>query len=66
MIYKKDRKGYVCATYQKNGSKQCSSHLIKHDKLKAVVLSDIEELAVKSVNIIETIRIILFYSMLKI
>ena len=34
MIYKKDRKGYVCGTYQKNGLKACSSHVIKHTVLK--------------------------------
>lgn len=48
MVFKKDRNSYVCGTYQKNGSKKCSSHNVKHDKLKTAVLSDLNELASQS------------------
>ncbi|MGE6230921.1 zinc ribbon domain-containing protein [Paenibacillus chitinolyticus] len=33
MNYKNDRHSYVCSTYQKNGSKKCSSHIIKFKAL---------------------------------
>lgn len=45
MNFKNDRKGYVCATYQKNGSKKCASHFIKHVELKEVVLKDLRQLS---------------------
>lgn len=50
MNYKNDRKGYVCATYQKNGKQACQSHYIKHDDLKDKVLSDLRDLATNSIN----------------
>ena len=50
MNYKNDRKGYVCATYQKNGKQTCQSHYIKHDDLKDKVLADLRDLATNSLN----------------
>jgi Recombinase zinc beta ribbon domain len=50
MNYKNDRKGYVCATYQKNGKQACQSHYIKHDDLKDKVLADLRDLATNSLN----------------
>ncbi|WP_164463761.1 recombinase family protein [Niallia circulans] len=50
MIYKKDRKSYVCGTYQKNGSKKCGSHKIQHESLKEAVLTDVHELASPTID----------------
>lgn len=50
MNYKNDRKSYVCSTYQKNGSKKCSSHIFKHEKLKQVVIANLKELINNSLN----------------
>lgn len=55
--YKNDRKGYVCGTYQKNGSKYCSSHFIKHVALKTAVLDDISALATESLNMKSLLQI---------
>ncbi|PSK06405.1 hypothetical protein C7R92_23525 [Brevibacillus porteri] len=44
MNYKNDRHSYVCSTYQKNTSIKCSSHIIKHDVLKQVVLDNLKTL----------------------
>lgn len=50
MNFKNDRKSYVCSTYQKNTAKKCSSHIIKHDVLKQVVLSHLKDLLENSLN----------------
>jgi len=50
MNYKNDRKGYVCSTYQKQGSKKCASHFIKHDQLKGTLLQDVQNLAQNAVD----------------
>ncbi|WP_405168929.1 recombinase family protein [Paenibacillus sp. FSL H3-0286] len=50
MNYKNDRHSYVCSTYQKNGSKKCASHIIKHDVLKQVVLTNLKDLIANSLN----------------
>lgn len=65
MVFKKDRKGYVCGTYQKNGSKKCVSHNIKHDKLKMSVLSDLNKLASQSVNMTSLLEVALNRSGIK-
>jgi site-specific DNA recombinase len=50
MNYKNDRQSYVCSTYQKNTSKKCSSHIIKHELLKQKVLNDLRDLLQDSLN----------------
>lgn len=50
MNYKNDRKGYVCGTYQKQGSKKCASHFINHELLKNSVLQDIQSLAMNAID----------------
>ncbi|MDT3427721.1 hypothetical protein J2Z22_003297 [Paenibacillus forsythiae] len=50
MNFKNDRQSYVCSTYQKNTSKKCSSHIIKHDALKQVVLANLKDLIDNSLN----------------
>jgi site-specific DNA recombinase len=50
MVYKSDRKTYVCGSYQKRGTKACSSHTIKYSVLKEKVLNDIAFLADKALN----------------
>ncbi|MBE1446157.1 recombinase family protein [Paenibacillus sp. OAS669] len=50
MNFKNDRKSYVCSTYQKNTAKKFSSHIIKHDALKQVVLSHLKDLLENSLN----------------
>ena len=44
MHYKKNRKGYVCGSYNKYGSKACSDHHIIESNLIIAILNDIEEL----------------------
>lgn len=41
MHYIKSRKEYVCGTYNKQGKKSCSRHVIKEDELSQLVLKDI-------------------------
>lgn len=50
MNYKNDRHSYVCSTYQKNTAKKCSSHIIKHESLKQVVLRHLTDLISNSLN----------------
>ncbi|GEB32186.1 recombinase family protein [Brevibacillus parabrevis] len=57
--YMHDRKGYICATYKKNGSKKCSKHYIKHELLKERVLMDIRELASNSLNMKSLVQLAL-------
>ncbi|WP_045520339.1 recombinase family protein [Neobacillus niacini] len=42
MHYKKNRRGYVCGSYNKHGSKACSDHHVIEDNLVSSILSDIE------------------------
>jgi predicted transcriptional regulator len=49
--FKKDRHGYVCATYQKNGNNKCQSHYIDHQLLKETVLGDLNQLANDSLDL---------------
>lgn len=44
MHYKKNRKGYICGSYNKHGKKACSEHLIKESDLKKLILTDIRTL----------------------
>lgn len=50
MNYKNDREGYVCSTYQKEGSKNCASHFIKHILLKEIVLQDLQNLSTNALD----------------
>ncbi|WP_299996316.1 recombinase family protein [uncultured Clostridium sp.] len=43
MHYKKNRKGYVCGTFNKHGSKACSSHIVREANLSTIVLSEIKQ-----------------------
>lgn len=45
MHFKKNRKGYVCGTFNKHGSKACSSHIVREANLSAIVLSEIKNLS---------------------
>ncbi|MBO9599208.1 MAG: recombinase family protein, partial [Cohnella sp.] len=57
MNFKNDRDSYVCSTYQKNTAKKCSSHIIKHDVLKKVVLGHFKELLDNSLNMQSLVNI---------
>ncbi|MDO6354968.1 recombinase family protein [Caloramator sp. CAR-1] len=59
MHYKKNRKGYICGSYNKHGSKACNEHLIKEDELKTIILNDIKSLISKLDNekFIKTIEV---------
>ncbi|WP_420489365.1 zinc ribbon domain-containing protein [Neobacillus niacini] len=46
MHYKKNRRGYVCGSYNKHGSKACSDHHVIEEKLASSILDDIEKLLV--------------------
>ena len=42
MHFKKNRKGYVCGSYNKHGKKACTDHIVREYELKAAVLDDIK------------------------
>ncbi|MEH6957260.1 recombinase family protein [Neobacillus drentensis] len=44
MHFKKNRRGYICGSYNKHGSKACSDHLVKENDLIAAILNDIQRL----------------------
>jgi Skp family chaperone for outer membrane proteins len=44
MHFKKNRKGYVCGTYNKHGEKACTDHLVLEADLTLAVFKDIESL----------------------
>ncbi|MEH7009355.1 recombinase family protein [Neobacillus niacini] len=46
MHYKKNRRGYVCGSYNKHGSKACSDHHVIEEKLASAILDDINKLLV--------------------
>ncbi|MDM0839855.1 recombinase family protein [Clostridium perfringens] len=41
MHFKKNRKGYVCGSFNKHGKKACSDHIIREEALSKKILSDI-------------------------
>ncbi|AKC64214.1 site-specific recombinase, DNA invertase Pin [Clostridium sporogenes] len=42
MHFKKNRKGYVCGSFNKHGKKACSDHIIREAELANAILSDIK------------------------
>lgn len=42
--YMQNRKGYVCGRYRKHGKHACTSHTIKEDRLKAIIMDDLRQL----------------------
>ena len=42
MHFKKNRKGYICGNFNKHGLKACSSHVIREQNLKDIILSDLD------------------------
>ncbi|UOE57310.1 recombinase family protein [Cytobacillus oceanisediminis] len=45
MHYRINRKGYICGSYAKHGKKACSSHVIKEQLLKEIILEDLKKMA---------------------
>lgn len=45
--YKANRKGYVCAGYNRHGKDVCSSHFIKESELEQLILDDLNNLLSK-------------------
>ncbi|KKB40009.1 MULTISPECIES: recombinase family protein [Bacillaceae] len=45
MHYRINRKGYICGSYAKHGKKACSSHVIKEQLLKEIILDDLKKMA---------------------
>lgn len=43
MWFRSDRKGYICGSYGRYGTKRCSSHAIKEDKLTDAINHDFGE-----------------------
>lgn len=41
MVYKRNRKGYICAYYNKYGNNFCTDHFIKEDYLKQKIREDL-------------------------
>ena len=41
MHFKKNRKGYVCGSFNKHGKKACSDHIIREAELSKLILSDL-------------------------
>jgi hypothetical protein len=57
--YLQNRKGYVCGRYRKHGKRACTSHSIKEEKLKALVMDDLRHLTQMSVskeNVLEQVE----------
>jgi site-specific DNA recombinase len=44
MHYKKNRRGYVCGSYNKHGGKACTDHHVIEDNLASAILGDIEKI----------------------
>lgn len=44
MHFKKNRKGYVCGTYNKHGHTQCSDHYVRESELIEVISDDIKQM----------------------
>ncbi|MEH7483331.1 recombinase family protein [Neobacillus drentensis] len=44
MHFKKNRRGYVCGSYNKHGSKACSDHHVIEDDLITAILQDVQRL----------------------
>lgn len=42
MHFKKNRKGYVCGSFNKHGKKACTDHIIRETELADAILSDIK------------------------
>jgi site-specific DNA recombinase len=42
MHFKKNRKGYVCGSFNKHGKKACSDHIIRETDLSNAILTDIK------------------------
>src|SRR5699024_3197649 len=42
MHFKKNRKGYICGNFNKHGLKACSSHVIREQNLKDIIMSDLD------------------------
>lgn len=45
--YKANRKGYVCAGYNRHGKDVCSSHFIKEEDLEKIILNDFKNILSK-------------------
>lgn len=45
--FKKNRRGYVCGFYNKLGKIACSSHIVREDELKNLILSDFKVISSK-------------------
>jgi len=44
MWYRSNRNGYICGSYARHGKKACTSHTIKENVLKEMILNDIKSL----------------------
>lgn len=44
MHFKKNRKGYICGSYNKHGQTQCSAHHIREDRLVEAISNDIKQM----------------------
>ncbi|MBT2659379.1 recombinase family protein [Bacillus sp. ISL-18] len=42
--FKKNRRGYICGSYNKHGSKACSDHHVKENELMSAILEDVQRL----------------------
>lgn len=58
MHFKKNRKGYVCGTFNKLGSKACSSHIVREDDLSKIILSEIKQCVsdIKTTNLYNNLK----------
>ena len=58
MHFKKNRKGYVCGTFNKHGSKACSSHIVREANLSTIVLSEIKQFVtdIKTTNFYDNFK----------
>jgi hypothetical protein len=61
MHYKKNRKGYICGSFNKHGIKACSSHIIREQNLENIIISDIKFLltSINNNSILDTLNLCL-------
>lgn len=59
MHFKKNRRGYVCGSFNKFGKKACTDHIVREAELSDLILNDIREfiLSVKTTDLFEEFKL---------
>lgn len=58
MHFKKNRRGYVCGSFNKFGKKACSDHIVREAELSNLILNDIKDfiLSVKTTDLFDEFK----------